>query len=316
MENAETRGGAAGRLRWAAAGLGLWMGLSVVNSLAGEPGPSLARQSPPSASTEKGGVVHLRVAGIQMPVTRDVSQNVAVILRAIDRAAEAKADVLVTPEGALSGYTEKFDRTATAAGIETVVARARERNVALVLGTCFAEPNGALYDAQRFYDRKGGFLGFHAKILLCRSMTEPGRKGEVDSFQTAPLRLFELDGLKVGGLVCNDLWANPEWTPMPDPFLSRQLADKGARVVFHSVNAGQDEGEPLALVRSFHDVNLRLRARASKLWVVVVDACDPTAKKSARCPSGVVGPDGRWVVQVDPKGEQFFVQMIEVERPR
>ncbi|MFO0888189.1 MAG: carbon-nitrogen hydrolase family protein [Isosphaeraceae bacterium] len=208
---------------------------------------------PPKETTsgEDRGMVTLRVAGAQMPVTRDVEKNVATILRAIDFAAREKADVLVTPEGSLSGYTAKFDREATTRGIETVVKHAREARVGLVLGTCFGDVGGPAYDAQRFYDGDGHFLGFHAKTLLCRSMREPGREAEVDHFRTEPLRTFRFNGVTVGGLVCNDLWANPEWTPMPDPYLSRQLAEKGARVVFHSVNAGQDEGEDLALVRGF-----------------------------------------------------------------
>lgn len=277
-------------------------------------GPAAA--GPPSEPTpgEDKGVVSLRVAGAQIPVTRDVSKNVATLRRAIDFAAREKADVLVTPEGSLSGYSTKFDRAATARALETVVRHARESNVAMVLGTCFADADGSAYDAQRFYDRHGNDLGFHAKILLCRSMLEPRREAEVDHFKTVPLRTFNLQGVTVGGLVCNDLWANPEWTPMPDPFLSRKLAGLGARVVFHSVNAGQEgEGENLKLVRGFHDANLRLRARASKLWVVVADACDPSGRLGSRCPSGVVGPDGRWVVRVSPLGEQFFVQTIRIE---
>ena len=286
----------------------LVISIVAVNAFADDP------NSKPLANNSRSNVT-MRVAGAQIAVTKDVNKNVETILRAIEFAAKEKADVLVTPEGALSGYTHNFDAAATARGIETVVKHAKESNVALVLGTCFADVDGASYDAQRFYDRQGNFLGFHAKILLCRFMADPTRKGEVAYFKTAPLRSFELEGLKVGGLVCNDMWANPEWTPMADPFLARQLADQGARVIFHSVNAGQGEGEEFALVRSFHDVNLRLRARSSKLWFVVADACDPLGKRGSHCPSGVIGPDGLWAIQVNSIGEQFFVHTIQVELP-
>jgi len=168
-------------------------------------------------------------------------------------------------------------------------------------------PEGSLYD------REGDYLGFHAKILLCRWMADPKRKGEVDYFKSSPLRTFQLEGLTVAGLVCNDLWANPEWTPMPDPHLARQLADQGARVLFFSVNSGQDEGETLALHRAFRKSNLRLRARSAKLWVIVANASDPKGQREANCHSGVLAPDGHWVVQADPKGEQFFAQTLVVE---
>jgi hypothetical protein len=51
------------------------------------------------------------------------------------------------------------------------------------------------------------------------------------------------------------------------------------------------------------------------VWVVAVDAADPDGKKPSNCPSGVIGPDGRWAAQVEPKGEQFFVHTFEVEQP-
>lgn len=255
----------------------------------------------------------LRVAGAQIPVTRNVATNLAALTRALEFAAQEKADVLVTPEGSLSGYWPGFDPEATERGLAEIVARARAARVALVLGTCFAEADGARHDAQRFYDREGRFLGFHSKILLCRKVADPMAKGEIDFFQSAPLRTFRLEGLTVGGLVCNDMWANPEWTPMDDPYLARRLAGLGARVIFLSANSGQDEGEALALHRAFHESNLRLRARSAGVWVVVADAADPEGKKASNCPSGVVGPDGRWAVLAAPTGEQFFVHTIELE---
>lgn len=259
--------------------------------------------------------VSLRVAGAQIPVLSDVSKNVEAISRALEFAAREKADVLVTPEGSLSGYTPNFDSRATAKGLETVLRKAREAGVALVLGTCFEEADGARYDAQRFYNRRGEYLGFHSKILLCRRVADPTVKGEIDFFKSTPLRTFRLEGLTVGGLVCNDMWANPEWTPMADPHLAQQLGAMGARVVFLSVNAGQGQGDELALNRSFHESNLRLRSRSARIWIVVVDACDAQGRRKANCPSGMLDPDGRWVVQVDPRGERFFAHTIEIEQP-
>lgn len=266
---------------------------------------------PAQAAPEK---VSLRVAGAQIPVTRDVRKNLETISRAIDFAAREKADILVTPEGSLSGYFAEFDAAATAKALDEVVKKAREAKLALALGTCFQDADGRRYDAQRFYDRDGAFLGFHAKILLCRRMADPKSKGEIDFFQTKPLGTFPLGGLTVGGLVCNDMWANPEWTPMDDPYLARQLSQKGARVIFHSVNAGPAEGEELALTLAYHESNLRIRARGARVWIVTVDACDPEGKRAGNAPSGVIGPDGAWVVKAEPKGERFFTATIEVEK--
>jgi predicted amidohydrolase len=258
--------------------------------------------------------VRLRVAGAQIPVSRDVRKNVEAISRAIEYAKREKADVLVTPEGSLSGYFADFDAAATAKGIEEVVAKAREAGVALVLGTCFEDADGKRYNAQRFTDREGRYLGFHAKILLCRRVADPRSKGEIDSFQTKPLETLSLGGLTVGGLVCNDVWANPEWTPMDDPHLVQKLSGLGARVIFHSVNAGQGEGDEWELNRTYHETNLRMRARSGKVWIVTVDAADPESRRASHAPSGVVAPDGTWAVKTPPKGEQFFAHTIEVSR--
>ena len=51
----------------------------------------------------------LRVAGAQIPVTKDILTNKKTILRAIEKAAGENADILLTPEGSLSGYAHEFD---------------------------------------------------------------------------------------------------------------------------------------------------------------------------------------------------------------
>ena len=265
---------------------------------------------------------HLRVAGAQLHVTTDVSANVAAITRAIEFAQREKADVLVTPEGSLSGYTPEFDAKATQRGLETVLARAKAAGIALVLGTCFEEKDGRRYNAQQFYTREGDYVGFHAKILLCRRMSEPEGKGEVDCFQTRALRAFQFSGLTVGGLVCNDYWANPEWTPMADPHLAQQLGDMGARVIFVSANTRSKTGDVMQLGREYHMSNIRMRARAAKTWVVVVNAGDPVGFKGEPgevgprllpAPSGVVDPNANWKVLVPSAEEQFFVYTIDFD---
>jgi predicted amidohydrolase len=255
----------------------------------------------------------LRVAGAQIPVTRDVHANARALERALDYAASERADILVTPEGSLSGYHTNFDARLTAVALERLRAKARRSRVALALGTCFEEADGRRYDQVRVYDRDGAYLGFHAKILLCRRVADRHAKGEIDFFSTAPLRTFRIGDIPVGALVCNDLWANPEWTPQPDVHLTQQLAERGARIIFHVVNSGLGEGEELALNRQFHESNLRLRARAGKLWIVVADAADPAGRTPSHCPSGVLDPSGRWVLRIDDPGERFFAYTIALE---
>jgi len=255
----------------------------------------------------------LRVAVAQISVTRDVAANVETIGRAIDRAVAEKADVLLTPEGSLSGYTPKFDRAEVEAALGKVVGKASSAGLALALGTCFVEPDdGRTYNQIRFYDADGTFLGFHNKILRCGTMTEP-TQGEINHFAARPLRTFELAGITVGGLICNDMWANPGCTPMPDPHLSQQLADMGARIIFHAVNGGRDGSAwSREVYWPFHETNLRIRARTGKLWIVTADNCHPSTVPCS-APSGVLRPDGQWALAAPDQGEQIVVHTIELE---
>ncbi len=263
--------------------------------------------------TRSGSSSSLRVAVAQIPITRDIDANRETIERAIDWAAEQEAEILLTPEGSLSGYTPKFDQKAVNEALQAIVDRASSNGLALALGTCFVEPDdGKCYNQIRFYDENGEFLGFHPKTLRCGTMTEPV-KGEINDFAARPLRTYQLNGITIGGLICNDMWANPGCTPMPDPHLSQQLAKMGAKVIFHAVNGGRSAAAwSQEVYWPFHETNLRMRARTGKLWIVTADNCLPVDIPCS-APSGVVDPNGNWAAQTPDQGEQMVVYTIELE---
>ncbi|HME51868.1 MAG TPA: carbon-nitrogen hydrolase family protein [Candidatus Lokiarchaeia archaeon] len=245
----------------------------------------------------------LRVAGAQIAVIADIELNAEAIGNAIDFAIEAGADILLTPEGSLSGYMIDFDQARLETSMAELVDKAARANLGLALGTCFKEQDGGVYNQIRFYDKEGQFLGFHSKILKTPD--------EAERYVNLPLRTFTFQSVTIGGLICNDLWANPECTPDPDPHLTQQLAVLGARVIFHAVNGGRSGDAFMETIRQFHEANLRMRARAGKIWIVTVDNCFPfTLPCSA--PSGVVDPNGSWAIKAPMQGEQFFVHDIEI----
>jgi len=256
--------------------------------------------------------MNLRIAGAQLPVTESVADNEAAIGRALDFAAAEGAEILLTPEGSLSGYTPHFDAVAVSAALERVADRARQASVGLALGTCFVESgDGRCYNQVRLYDRAGEFLGFHSKTLTCGSLTDPPR-GEIEDYTVAPLETYTLGEVTVGALICNDLWANPGCTPGPDPHLTHQLVGMGARVIFHAVNGGRD-GSDFArdVVWPFHESNLLMRALASRVWIATVDSCHPEDLPCS-APSGIVAPDGTWACRVTDQGEAYFAHTIEI----
>ena len=256
----------------------------------------------------------LRVAGLQMPVDRDIRRHAALICTAIERAARAGAEILLTPEGSLSGYCADFNVREARRALEQVTAHARLHHLGLALGTCFREPDGNCYNQIRFYRPDGQYLGFHAKTLLCGTLG-PKPVGEINDYRPAPLRVFEWrPGLRIGGLICNDMWANPECTPMPDPHLAQRLAEKGARIIFHAVNGGRNGGEWSRLNWRYHEANLRMRARAGQVWIVTVDNARP-AKWPSSSPGGVVSPEGAWVRQAPRRGLQLFLHTLTLSTP-
>jgi predicted amidohydrolase len=258
-------------------------------------------------------VTSIRVAAAQIPVGKKIADNAAAIHRALDVAIRKKADILLTPEGSLSGYTPDFDRAETQRELERIVKRASEAGVALALGTCFVEPDdGKCYNEIRFYDNKGKFVGFHTKTLLCSSLTRPF-KGEINHYSTRPLRTFQIKGITVGGLICNDMWANPQCTSMPDPHLSQKLSKSGARIIFQAINGGRSGGEWSKDVNwPFHEVNLRMRAAAGKVWIVTADNCAPT-EIPCSAPSGVLQPNGKWAAKAPRQGEHVVVHTIQLD---
>jgi len=159
---------------------------------------------------------------------------------------------------------------------------------------------------------KNAVNGYHSKILRCGSLTKPSQ-GEINHYAARPLRTFELKGIKIGGLICNDMWANPQCTPMPDTHLSQQLAQRGVRIIFQAINGGRNGGDWSRNVYwPYHEANLRMRARAGHLWIVTADNCRPT-NIPCSAPSGVLAPNGEWEAHAKKQGEQIVVHTIELE---
>ena len=249
----------------------------------------------------------LTVSGLQMPVTSDVARNEKRILEAIKKAAKAGADFLVTPEGSLSGYTPNFDRVKVAQAVERVAAAAKEHKVGLLLGTCYKELTDGkeqCFDEVRIYTPKGEYLGYHAKILRCSSLETPG-SGEMTDYVGGNLRTFEWNGISFGVLICNDLWATPGYTTIPNPYLPWQLKKMGAQLIFHHINSGTDQR-----YREFQESSVNLWAQKLGIYIVEVNAADE--KKKANASSGLVGPQGKRETVVADVGEQFFTCKIPI----
>ncbi|MFC2030254.1 carbon-nitrogen hydrolase family protein [Chloroflexota bacterium] len=252
----------------------------------------------------------VKISGLQMVVTHDVARNESRIVRGIEQASEQGSQFLVTPEGALSGYYAAFDREEVASATDRLAARAREVGIGLLLGTCYkeAEESGEhCYNQVRVYTPSGDYLGYHAKILRCSSLSHPGT-GEMTDYVQGTLRTFDWDGMRFGVLICNDLWATPGHTIMPNPYLPWKLWQMGAQVIFHAVNSGHHWRN-----RAFHEASVELWSHALQVPILGVDALS-NPEEPISAPSGLVSPDGTRTPLVPDLGEQFFT--CEIALPR
>jgi len=250
----------------------------------------------------------LKISAIQMLVTQDIRENEQRILAGITQAAADKAHYLLTPEGSLSGYYPGFDREQVAAAAERLRRASKDAGVGLALGTCYKEMAGDreyCYNQVRLYTPEGEYLGFHAKILRCSSLQYPGT-GEMADYVEGALRTFDWGGVRLGVLICNDLWATPRWTTMPNPYLPWKLKQMGAQLILHAIHSGRDQRH-----RSFHESSTELWARALQVPILQVNAA-PSDGGPVNAPSGLVGPDGNRHVIVPDCGEQYFTCEIDL----
>ncbi|MHB1001916.1 MAG: carbon-nitrogen hydrolase family protein [Armatimonadota bacterium] len=250
----------------------------------------------------------MRVTGIQMLVRHNVSENEERIIVGIKRAADDGSDFLVTPEGSLSGYWAGFDSREVADALERVTSEAKKVGVGLALGTCFRENEDSgevCYNQVRIYSRNGDYLGFHAKILRCSPINEPGTI-EMADYAEKPLRTFDWNGIRFGALICNDMWATPGCTIIPNPYLAWNLKQMGADLILHAINSGT-----VQFYRPYHESNVSLWARTLGMHIVEVNAAGENGEPG-NVRSGVVGPDGEYLIGVPYEGEHSFTYDIEL----
>jgi predicted amidohydrolase len=248
----------------------------------------------------------LTIAALQMLVTTDIVENERRMLAGLARAAQDEADLLLTPEGSLSGYHNAFDGGEVAAAVERVVAFAKKVGVGLALGTCYKERDGeaeVCYNEVRVYTPEGEYLGHHAKILRCSPLTHPGT-GEMQQFAEGTLRTFDWRGRRFGVLICNDLWATPGFTTIPNPYLAWRLKQMGAQFILQAINSGRDLRH-----RPWHEACTAMWAKALELSIIQVNAA-PADGEPLNAPSGMVAAGGARAVSVPDRGEEYFLCQV------
>jgi deaminated glutathione amidase len=244
----------------------------------------------------------LRLCGVQMAVSRELSENLPRVLEHIRNAASDGADIVLFPEMSLSGYHGDWDWDAVQDAVAQVENTIRASGIAAIIGTGWI--GDEQYIQLRAYGADGSLLGTHEKMMPTgidgengdREYCKPGKE----------LRTFQWRGITCGMLICNDLWVTPGTGPYPDPRLTYQLGKMGAQILFHGINSGSSE-----MHRPFHESNQQLRAIESKLHIATANAaCMDNPTNAA---SGLILPDGSWATKADRQGEGRWFADVTID---
>lgn len=224
----------------------------------------------------------LRIATCQFPVSDCIEANAEQVRRFVAEAADHGADVILFPEGALSGYRRR--RTCAGAKgfdwmrlrIETQGIRelARQRRIWVLLGSCHylnasEQPTNCLY----VISRAGEIVERYDKLMLF--------KKEID-LHTAGSRLVTvtMGGVRCGFMVCFDSCF---------PLLFEAYRKLGVRVLFHALHNADNPGGPNA-IDDLLLAQFRVRAMDYGMWIVVSNS----SARHCRLPSCLVKPDGSY----------------------
>lgn len=237
----------------------------------------------------------IRITGVQMQVSPSKNENLPRILEYIR---QGDCDFMLFPEMSLTGYHGDFNEERTREAWKQIAAACRQSYVTAIIGTG-AIIDGHTYIQSRIYGDDGQLIGTHEKIVPTEGDRKWCRPGE-------ELRTFTHKGVTFGCLICNDLWVTPGCGPYPDPRLSYQLGKKGAQIIFHSINSGFTQ-----IHTPYHESNLVLRAMEANVYIVTANASSLNLPVNAA--SGIVSPEGKWLVQCPRIGEHKFTYDIEIE---
>lgn len=223
--------------------------------------------------------MHLVVLLAQFPIRFSVGSNLDQIRTILSRA--EPGDLVVLPEGALSGYSddlsflERLDPDEVEAGLDELGRESVRLGIHVWAGAVRREVGrwrncgvGLTPDGERHVYLKVN-LATHE-----RGTFEPG-----DNLPVFELRVPNGE-VRVGVQLCRDLRFPGQW---------EHLARRGAQVILHLNNA---KGAQYA--RRVWSSELISRAVSNQRWVVSPNA----ASLDQNCPSMVVAPDGEVITEV------------------
>jgi predicted amidohydrolase len=241
----------------------------------------------------------MRIAAVQMKFAPTIAGNLAKIAAALDQARRRRADAVLFPECAVTGYSYDFRRLRPPEirdALGVLGALARETTTNLLVGTPLFSGK-KLFNALLILDRRGRPVHAYAKCQLTALDRKVFTPGDAVS-------LFELDGVPCTSIICHER-RYPELVRLP--------AMAGARIVFHP-NAGLD---PLAVSKTKRRGLDGIDARAFENAIYYVFANSVGPQGGGRWSAGdskIVAPDRSRLALADNRGESVLVADLDLSR--
>jgi predicted amidohydrolase len=236
--------------------------------------------------------MNLSVLLVQMPVTEATSENVACLRSAV---AEARpGDLVVTPEAAVSGYSEDMDflqrlsPSAIEAGLDELAELALRQQITICAGSCLWEHDA--WSNAAILLQPSGARCIYRKVNLATAERDHMNAGnELPTFELRPpMRAATTVGIQL----CRELRYPEQWL---------LLSQRGAQAIIHLNNAVGDRGM-FPVWRS----HLISRAAENQRFVISVN----NAVADQKAPSIVVAPTGHVLCELAP--DELGVQRVEL----
>lgn len=250
----------------------------------------------------------MRIALSTPRFPRSVEDALETIERMTAEAAAREARIICFPEAYLPGYrglewpVADYDAAQQERALARVAEVARRERIGIVLGMEWIGPSGngaeGRHLAAGVFGLDGTLLGIQTKNQLDPTedaLYVPGRGR----------RLFEIDGLKFGVVICHEGFRYPETV--------RWAATRGAAIVFHPYLSGSDrEGscptEFAARGGAYYEQAMLMRSRENTIYFASVNYAVryPDAATCLIAPSGECaayqpyGEEGVLVCDIDP----------------
>src|SRR3989338_2758809 len=222
----------------------------------------------------------VKVAAAQIPVTKNILNNLNNIIKYIKKAASKKADIVCFPETSLihSKNKDTINKISIKKYINKIKNTCRENKIHCIFGSNILK-NRKLYNSAFFIDSKGKIAYTYNKVNLFIKEKNTTASGKTN-------RVIKTKFGKIGIIICWDI-AYPEYV--------KKLAKKEAWIIFcpsYIKNYGRELESYLLLPYA--------RAFENSLYFV---SCDSSNKECAQY-SVICGPSG---IYSEIKGEEGLI---------